>query len=64
MYAHSNERSGLKAPLVADDVYDIIMKVFPYCGYSCLMLPLIEISFVSGDCLISRIVSDVLFSLC
>ncbi|KAJ0989301.1 hypothetical protein J5N97_007657 [Dioscorea zingiberensis] len=26
MYTHFNERSGLKAPLIADDVYDIIMK--------------------------------------
>ncbi|KAL9229678.1 hypothetical protein vseg_005118 [Gypsophila vaccaria] len=26
MYNHYNERSGLKAPLVADDVYEIIMK--------------------------------------
>jgi len=28
MYYHVNERSGLKAPLVADDVYKIIMEVF------------------------------------
>lgn len=28
MYTHYSERSGLKAPLVADDVYEIIMKVF------------------------------------
>lgn len=27
MYAHYDERSGQKAPLIADDVYDIIMKV-------------------------------------
>ena len=27
MYNHVNERSGLKAPLVADDVYEIIMEV-------------------------------------
>lgn len=27
MYNHFNERSGLKAPLIADDVYEIIMKV-------------------------------------
>jgi ribonucleoside-diphosphate reductase subunit M1 len=27
MYSHVSERSGLKAPLIADDVYDIIMKV-------------------------------------
>ncbi|KAL5223571.1 hypothetical protein ABZP36_010210 [Zizania latifolia] len=26
MYSHVNERSGLMAPLVADDVYEIIMK--------------------------------------
>ncbi|KAE8722336.1 Ribonucleoside-diphosphate reductase large subunit [Hibiscus syriacus] len=26
MYNHFNERSGLKAPLIADDVYEIIMK--------------------------------------
>lgn len=32
MYNHVNERSGQKAPLVADDVYEIIMKV------SCLYL--------------------------
>lgn len=27
MYDHFDERSGQKAPLIADDVYDIIMKV-------------------------------------
>lgn len=27
MYNHYNERSGLKAPLIADDIYEIIMKV-------------------------------------
>lgn len=27
MYHHFNERSGLKAPLIADDVYELIMKV-------------------------------------
>lgn len=27
MYSHFNERSGLKAPLISDDVYEIIMKV-------------------------------------
>lgn len=27
MYNHFNERSGQKAPLIADDVYEIIMKV-------------------------------------
>lgn len=27
MYYHVNERSGLKSPLIADDVYDIIIKV-------------------------------------
>lgn len=27
MYNHVNSRSGQKAPLVADDVYEIIMKV-------------------------------------
>ena len=27
MYMHFNERSGLMAPLVAEDVYEIIMKV-------------------------------------
>ncbi|KAI3427512.1 Ribonucleoside-diphosphate reductase [Psidium guajava] len=26
MYTHVNERSGLKSPLIADDVYEIIMK--------------------------------------
>ncbi|KAL6339023.1 hypothetical protein AAG906_024174 [Vitis piasezkii] len=29
MYNHFNERSGLKAPWIAADVYKIIMKVFP-----------------------------------
>ncbi|CAA2963672.1 ribonucleoside-diphosphate reductase large subunit-like [Olea europaea subsp. europaea] len=28
MYNHISERSGLKASLIADDVYEIIMKVF------------------------------------
>ena len=27
MYNHFNERSGLKASLIDDDVYEIIMKV-------------------------------------
>lgn len=27
MYNHYSERSGQKAPLIADDVYEIIMKV-------------------------------------
>lgn len=27
MYHHVNERSGQEAPLIADDVYEIIMKV-------------------------------------
>jgi hypothetical protein len=27
MYMHFNKRSGLMAPLVAEDVYEIIMKV-------------------------------------
>lgn len=27
MYYHVSERSGLKAPLVSDEVYEIIMKV-------------------------------------
>jgi ribonucleoside-diphosphate reductase subunit M1 len=27
MYTHINERSGLMSPLIADDVYEIIMKV-------------------------------------
>lgn len=27
MYSHVSERSGLDAPLIADDVYEIIMKV-------------------------------------
>jgi len=30
MYNHFNEKSGLKAPLIADDVYEIIMKVFTH----------------------------------
>lgn len=28
MYNHFNDKSGLKAPLIADDIYEIIMKVF------------------------------------
>ncbi|PRQ35913.1 putative ribonucleoside-diphosphate reductase [Rosa chinensis] len=27
MYNHVNDRSGLEAPLIADDVYEIIMKL-------------------------------------
>lgn len=27
MYNHFNHRSGKKAPLIADDVYEIIIKV-------------------------------------
>jgi hypothetical protein len=33
MYNHFNEKSGLKAPLIADDVYEIIMKVFTQFKY-------------------------------
>ena len=29
MHNHFNERSGLKNPWIAADVYKIIMKVFP-----------------------------------
>lgn len=31
MYNHVDERSGLRAPLIADDVYEIIIKV-KYCS--------------------------------
>jgi hypothetical protein len=31
MYTHVNERSGLMSPLIADDVYEIIMKVRLRC---------------------------------
>lgn len=27
MFNHVNDRSGLKSPLIADDVFDIIMQV-------------------------------------
>lgn len=27
MYNHVNERSGLESPLIADDVFEIIIKV-------------------------------------
>ena len=27
MYSHVSEKSGLKAPLIADDVYEVIMNV-------------------------------------
>lgn len=27
MYYHVNEKTGQKAPLIADDVYEIVMKV-------------------------------------
>lgn len=36
MYYHINKKSGLKAPLVADDVYEIIMKV--PCGHRIFIL--------------------------
>lgn len=32
MYYHISERSGLKAPLVSDEVYEIIMKVLLELG--------------------------------
>jgi ribonucleoside-diphosphate reductase subunit M1 len=35
MYNHVNDRSGLEAPLIADDVYEIIMKVI-FFSKSCL----------------------------
>lgn len=40
MYNHFNERSGQKAPLIADDVYEIIMKV-----YSCIRTIIITSDF-------------------
>ena len=49
MYSHFNERSGLKAPLIADDVYEIIMKVpsscccyFKYLQCVCFRLSLLK----------------------
>lgn len=30
MYYHVSERSGQKAALIADDVYEVIMKVIVY----------------------------------
>lgn len=42
MYYHFNERSGLKAPLIADDVYEIIMKVlFMHFRDKLLYVPLL-----------------------
>lgn len=35
MYNHVSERSGQKAALIADDVYEIIMKVFSVVTYAC-----------------------------
>lgn len=33
MYNHVSERSGMKAALIADDVYEIIMKViYVFCA--------------------------------
>ena len=40
MYGHVSERSGLKAPLIADDVYEIIMKVRNPFWHSVDALPL------------------------
>lgn len=31
MFNHVNDRSGLKSPLIADDVFDIIMQVKKAC---------------------------------
>lgn len=36
LYNHINERSKLKAPLIADDVYEIIMKVSHLNLYACV----------------------------
>lgn len=38
MYNHFNERSGQKAPLIADDVYEIIMKVYS-CVRTIIIVP-------------------------
>lgn len=35
MYNHVNERSGQNSSLIADDVYEIIMKVFSGVTYAC-----------------------------
>jgi hypothetical protein len=40
MYYHVNNRSGLKSPLIADDVFEIIMEV-TYSN-SCIFLNLAE----------------------
>jgi len=34
MYNHFNDKSGLKAALIADDIFEIIMKVFSPVYYS------------------------------
>lgn len=34
MYNHFNDRSGMKAPLIADDVYEIITKVLLLIEFS------------------------------
>lgn len=46
MYGHVSERSGLKAPLIADDVYEIIMKVLVW-QTNIVELISIEFSFSS-----------------
>jgi hypothetical protein len=32
MYFHVNGESNLKAPLYADDVYEVVMKVWKLCS--------------------------------
>jgi ribonucleoside-diphosphate reductase subunit M1 len=42
MYFHVNDRSGLKSPLIADDIYEIIMKV-------CSRRDFLLIALISGS---------------
>jgi len=45
MYYHFNEKSGLKAPLIADDVYEVIMKVLFILG-RCNLAHVCEVSVI------------------
>lgn len=52
MYCHVSQRSGQKAPLVADDVFEIIMKVF-----SSNFNFIIYVNYYVKNILISRVIS-------
>jgi ribonucleoside-diphosphate reductase subunit M1 len=54
MYNHFNHRSGKKAPLIADDVYEIIIKVLDMVN--CMKFEMIFYRFWGFDVIIVKFI--------